>query len=111
LPDHAPQGKIRFQDVSFEYETAEPILENISFDVQPGQVIALLGSTGSGKTTLVNLLPRFYEYTSGKIFLDDVELNRFPRTYLRQHIGIVEQEPFLFSRTIAKISLTGSAGI
>ncbi len=100
LPDHAPDGKIMFQNVSFEYETDEPILENISFDVQPGQVIALLGSTGSGKTTLVNLLPRFYEYTSGRILLDDVELNRYPRTYLRKHIGIVEQEPFLFSRTI-----------
>lgn len=100
LPDHAPEGKINFQNVSFEYESDEPILENISFDVQPGQVIALLGSTGSGKTTLVNLLPRFYEYTSGKILLDEVELNRYPRTYLRQHIGIVEQEPFLFSRTL-----------
>ena len=66
---------------------------------KPGQVIALLGSTGSGKTTLVNLLPRFYDYTQGQILLDGVELNRYPRRYLRQHIGIVEQEPFLFSRT------------
>lgn len=100
LPEKAPSGKISFQNVSFEYESNEPILQDITFDVQPGQVVALLGSTGSGKTTLVNLLPRFYEYTSGKITLDDVELNRYPRTYLRRHIGIVEQEPFLFSRTI-----------
>jgi ATP-binding cassette subfamily B protein len=100
LPEIAPAGKISFQNVSFEYESNEPILQDISFEVQPGQVVALLGSTGSGKTTLVNLLPRFYEYTSGKIYLDDVELNRYPRTYLRRHIGIVEQEPFLFSRSI-----------
>jgi len=63
-------------------------------------VIALLGSTGSGKTTLANLLPRFYEYTGGKILLDGVELNRYPRKFLRSQIGTVEQEPFLFSRTI-----------
>jgi ATP-binding cassette, subfamily B, bacterial len=60
----------------------------------------LLGSTGSGKTSLVNLLPRFHDYTSGSIKLDDVELNRYSRRYMRQHVGIVEQEPFLFSRSI-----------
>jgi ATP-binding cassette subfamily B protein len=63
-------------------------------------VIALLGSTGSGKTTLANLLPRFYEYTQGNILLDGVELKRYPRNFLRSQIGTVEQEPFLFSRTI-----------
>ena len=102
--DHRPQGnvsgKIEFKDVKFEYEPDDHTLEDISFDVKPGQVIALLGSTGSGKSTLVNLLPRFFEYTSGQIMLDGVELNRYPRKYLRQQIGIVEQEPFLFSRTI-----------
>jgi len=99
-PENAPVGKIEFRDVKFEYEAGEPILEGLSFDVKPGQVIALLGSTGSGKTTLVNLLPRFYEYTSGEILLDGVNLDRYPRSYLRRHIGIVEQEPFLFSRSI-----------
>ena len=99
-PKSAPAGHIEFAQVSFEYEPGVNTLQDISFTVQPGKVIALLGSTGSGKTSLVNLLPRFYEYTSGKILLDGVELNRYPRSYLRSHIGIVEQEPFLFSRTI-----------
>lgn len=104
LGDYHPEGSLKgefeFQDVTFEYEPGDHTLEKISFQVKPGQVIALLGSTGSGKSTLVNLLPRFYEYTSGSIKLDGVELNRYPRKYLRQQIGIVEQEPFLFSRTI-----------
>jgi len=99
-PTSAPVGALSFENVGFEYEPDKPILEEISFECKPGQVIALLGSTGSGKTTLVNLLPRFYDYTSGRILLDGVELNRYTRRYLRQHIGIVEQEPFLFSRTI-----------
>ena len=75
-------------------------LKNISFHVKPGQAIALLGSTGSGKTSLVNLLPRFHEYTGGRILLDGVELKEYSREYLRRQIGIVEQEPFLFSRSI-----------
>jgi ATP-binding cassette subfamily B protein len=93
-------GKIIFQGVCFEYEEQSKVLQDITFECQPGQVIALLGSTGSGKTSLVNLLPRFYEYTSGNITLDGIELQRYPRRYLRRQIGIVEQEPFLFSRSI-----------
>lgn len=93
-------GKIEFNDVSFWYEKDFPVLENITFTCEPGQVIALLGSTGSGKSTLVNLLPRFFEYSLGSITLDGIELNRYSRKFLRRNIGIVEQEPFLFSRTI-----------
>ena len=100
LPVQPPAGKIEFQKVGFEYEPESAALVDVSFTAEPGQSIALLGSTGSGKTSLVNLLPRFYEYTSGHILLDGVELNQYPRQYLRQHIGIVEQEAFLFSRTI-----------
>jgi len=98
-PDHV-HGDIIFQDVGFRYDKDSSALEEISFRCKPGQVVALLGPTGSGKTTLVNLLPRFYEYTSGSLTLDGVELHDYPRHFLRQQIGIVEQEPFLFSRTI-----------
>ncbi|MCC6616872.1 MAG: ABC transporter ATP-binding protein [Anaerolineae bacterium] len=99
-PAQAARGEIVFDDVSFEYDSGAPVLHNISFRAAPGQSIALLGSTGSGKTSLVNLLPRFYEYTSGKLTLDGVDIKDLSREYLRQQIGIVEQEPFLFSRTI-----------
>ena len=106
----APKGKLRgevvFDHVAFEYEADSPVLKDISFRCKPGQAIALLGSTGSGKSTLVNLLPRFYEY-SGSLKLDGVELNQYPRIYLRSNIGIVEQEPFLFSRTIRENIMYG----
>ena len=93
-------GEIIFENVGFRYAEGETVLNNINIQIKPGQVIALLGSTGSGKTTLVNLLPRFYEYTSGLISLDGRELKQYSRRYLRSQIGIVEQEPFLFSRSI-----------
>ncbi len=99
-PNGNLQGALVFHDVCFEYEAGALVLKDISFRCQPGQAVALLGSTGSGKTTLVNLLPRFYEYTGGSLTLDGVELEQYSRHFLRQQIGIVEQEPFLFSRTI-----------
>ena len=99
-PETGTTGNIRFDHVGFAYSDGTVALQDIHFDVKPGQVTALLGSTGSGKTTLVNLLPRFYEYTSGSILLDGRELNTLPRRWLRSQIGIVEQEPFLFSRSI-----------
>jgi ATP-binding cassette, subfamily B, bacterial len=99
-PEKDLEGRIAFQSVGFHYQTGSPVLQEINFECKPGEAIALLGSTGSGKTTLVNLLPRFYEYTDGHILLDGIELNRYPRRYLRRQIGIVEQEPFLFSRSI-----------
>lgn len=102
--DHQPSrdvtGAISYQEVGFEYDGEHKVLSDISFECKPGQVIALLGSTGSGKTTLVNLLPRFYDATHGSIKLDGIDLSRYTRRYLRTQIGIVEQEPFLFSRSI-----------
>jgi ATP-binding cassette subfamily B protein len=99
-PSGSLKGEIVFDNVWFQYDVDAPVLEEVSFSCAPGQRIALLGSTGSGKTTLVNLLPRFYEYTRGKLKLDGRELKEYSRPFLRQQIGIVEQEPFLFSRTI-----------
>ncbi|MEE8568744.1 MAG: ABC transporter ATP-binding protein [Anaerolineales bacterium] len=107
----APKGELRgevvFTDVCFAYTESDHTLDNISFHCNPGQSVALLGSTGSGKTTLVNLLPRFYEYSSGSLTLDGIELKKYSRQFLRQHIGIVEQEPFLFSRTISENIIYG----
>jgi ATP-binding cassette subfamily B protein len=112
---HVPSGNVRgeivFRDVYFEYDDADSeVLEGISFRCEPGQAVALLGSTGSGKTSLVNLLPRFYEYTGGSLTLDGVELKEYPRHILRQQIGIVEQEPFLFSRTVRENITYGVGG-
>ena len=101
LPASSLRGELVFDQVSLRYrEEGDGALHDLSFTVQPGQSVALLGSSGSGKTSLVNLLPRFYEYTSGEIRLDGVPLTEYNRHALRQQIGIVEQEPFLFSRTI-----------
>jgi len=99
-PEAGIQGQITFDNVCFAYEKDQVVLENVSFSCQAGEVIALLGSTGSGKTSLVNLLPRFYDVTSGQILLDGVNITQYSREFLRSQIGIVEQEPFLFSTTI-----------
>jgi len=104
-PSGPPLGDIYFQNVDFLYDDEKqdpevPVLEDITFDAPAGTVVALIGGTGSGKTSLVNLLPRFYDYTAGRITLDGVDLNTYPRHYLRRQIGIVQQEPFLFSRSI-----------
>ncbi len=99
-PDCPIKGDVRFENVSFEYDGDATVLHDISFHCPPGTSVALIGSTGSGKSSLVNLLLRFYEYTSGSIKLDGVELKEYQRYYLRRQIGIVQQEAFLFSRTI-----------
>jgi ATP-binding cassette subfamily B protein len=101
---HVANGNLRgafvFDKMCFAYEQDNPVLKDISFTVEPGQAVALLGSTGSGKTSLTGLLSRFYDYSEGNITLDGVELREYSRDYLRRQISIVQQEPFLFSRTI-----------
>lgn len=99
LPDGPLRGDVVFDEVRFAYAEDLPVLNGISFHLEAGRAVALIGSTGSGKTSLVNLLPRFYEY-QGSIRIDGVELRDYPRRYLREQIGIVQQEPFLFSRSI-----------
>lgn len=102
VPNTQIKGEFVFKNVSFGYAENVPVLRGISFTCKPGAIIALLGPTGSGKSSLVNLLPRFYEYTGGKIELDGIELKEYHREFLRRNIGIVEQEPFLFSLTIGE---------
>ncbi|KXK16177.1 MAG: putative ABC transporter [Chloroflexi bacterium OLB14] len=107
-PTGATKGEIEFKNVSFMYsDGTHNVIKDVSFHIKSGQSIALLGSTGSGKTSLVNLLPRFHDYSSGSILLDGIELRDYSRKYLREQIGIVQQEPFLFSRSIRENILYG----
>jgi len=95
------KGEISLRSLGFGYGSGESqVLKDISFEVKPGMTIALMGEAGSGKTSLVNLLPRFYDYQEGEILLDGQPLENYSRHYLRQNIGMVEQEPFLFSASI-----------
>ncbi|MBP8590965.1 ABC transporter ATP-binding protein [Candidatus Shapirobacteria bacterium] len=93
------RGNVFFDKVSFSYDK-EPVLEKISFAIKPGQTLALVGPTGAGKTTIANLLFRFYEPREGKIFLDDWEIRKIKISSLRRQLGLVLQDPFLFSTTI-----------
>jgi len=95
------QGHVKFENVSFRYfGSGEPVLKNVSFEVQPGQTVALLGATGSGKTTIINLIPRFYDPTEGRVLIDGYDIRDVTLQSLRSQIGIVLQETTLFSGTI-----------
>jgi ATP-binding cassette subfamily B protein len=99
LPDVT--GTVKFENVTFRYfGGGEPVLKNVSFTANPGETVALLGATGSGKTTIINLLPRFYDPSEGKITIDDHDLRDIKLESLRAQIGIVLQETTLFSGTI-----------
>lgn len=93
-------GNIEFNNVNFQYEKNKPVLSNLSFSVKPGETIALIGPTGSGKSSLVHLLPRLYEYNSGSIKIDGIELNTIDKSWIRKNIGLVLQEPFLYAKNI-----------
>ena len=92
-------GHVRFRDVSFSYDSISPVLSHVDLEAKPGQVIALMGPTGSGKTTIVNLMPRFYDATAGGITIDGIDIRDTTLASLRQAIGTVQQDVFLFSAT------------
>jgi ATP-binding cassette subfamily B protein len=94
------KGEIVFENVTFGYKKGKPVLKNISFKVKPGEKIAILGATGSGETTLVYLIPRFYDVDSGRIMIDGVDVRKFKLSSLRRQVGLVLQDIFLFTGTI-----------
>lgn len=94
------KGDITFEKVCFQYEAGKEVLKDISFSVKKGQTVAILGPTGSGKSSMMHLLHRLYEYNGGSIKIDGVELNTIDKRWIREKIGIVLQEPFLYSKTI-----------
>jgi len=100
-------GDIRYEDVSFAYAGGAPALSNVSFHARPGETIALVGATGAGKSTVVNLLARFYEFSSGSILIDGKAIRRIAVHSLRENIGMVTQESFLFNGTIRENLLLG----
>ncbi|MCD9143074.1 ABC transporter ATP-binding protein [Streptomyces albireticuli] len=104
------RGEVAFEEVSFRYEADKPLIEDLSLTVRPGQTVAIVGPTGAGKTTLVNLLMRFYEVNGGRITLDGVDVAEMSREELRSHIGMVLQDTWLFGGTIAENIAYGAEG-
>jgi ABC-type multidrug transport system fused ATPase/permease subunit len=93
-------GRVSFEAVDFEYEASRPVLEAIDLDIAPGRTLALIGRTGSGKTTLAALVPRFYDATAGRVTVDGVDVRDVQRRSLRREIGVISQDPFLFSASV-----------
>lgn len=105
-----PRGRVALENVSFRYDPEKPLIEGLSVSVEPGQTVAIVGPTGAGKTTLVNLLMRFYEVTGGRIILDGTDIATLPREELRSGIGMVLQDTWLFGGTIAENIAYGAEG-
>jgi subfamily B ATP-binding cassette protein MsbA len=105
------EGRVVFEDVTFSYDNSIPVLRNIDFDVQPTELIALVGLSGSGKTTIINLLSRFYEPTSGRIKIDDTDIREVSLNSLRSQIGLVTQELILFNDSVRNNIAYGLAEI
>src|SRR5918993_46613 len=96
----AGEGRVRFEDVSFGYDLERPVLRDVDLELEPGRTVALIGHTGSGKTTLATLVPRFYDPAAGRVTVDGVDVRNAKLVSLRRQIGIVAQDPFLFSDTV-----------
>jgi ATP-binding cassette subfamily B protein len=102
VTDLTGESRVVFEDVAFRYAGAdEPVISNISFTMSPGQTTAIIGSTGSGKTTLVNLVPRLYDATEGTVSLDGVDIRQIDEQLLWSRIGLIPQKPYLFTGTVA----------
>jgi ATP-binding cassette subfamily B protein len=96
------EGRLSFEDVWFSYDGSNMVLKDINLNVESGQTVAILGATGSGKSSIINLIPRFYDVTRGSIKLDGVDIQDVTIKSLRSHIGIVRQSPFIFSTTLGE---------
>lgn len=94
------KGRITFEDVTFGYLEDKPVLKHFDLDIAPGEKVAFVGATGAGKTTLASLLLRFYEPTHGRVLLDGVDIRKYKQSYLRNHVGLVQQDVFLFSDSV-----------
>jgi ABC-type multidrug transport system fused ATPase/permease subunit len=108
IPEHespqistAPKGHLVFDNVSFAYDEGHPVLKDISFEVKPGETVAVVGATGAGKTTIVNLLERFYDPDSGSVFLDGIDLRKWSMSALHENIGLCMQDVFIFAGSVA----------
>jgi ABC-type multidrug transport system fused ATPase/permease subunit len=108
VPLPAGGGHLRFERVGFEYMAGRPVLQDIDLELAPGKTIALIGHTGSGKTTLTSLVPRFYDVTSGRVTLDGVDVRDVELKSLRHAIGVISQDPFLFSATVRENIMFGA---
>ena len=94
------EGRITFENVTFGYLQDKPVLKHFDLDIAPGEKVAFVGATGAGKTTLASLLLRFYEPTQGRVLLDGVDIRKYKQSYLRNHVGLVQQDVFLFSDSV-----------
>jgi ATP-binding cassette subfamily B protein len=104
-------GHVRFEHVSFAYLPGRPVLEGVDLDLEPGTTVALIGHTGAGKTTLASLIPRFYDVTAGRVLVDGVDVRNLALVDLRAAIGVIPQDPFLFSTTVRENVAFGRAGL